>query len=442
MKGLYCFTHDLRLDDNALLLQASREVHELLCVYCINPEDRQQQHLLDSCLSIHRRQFINEALQDLDNQLNRFQQKLKILQGDTFDILSQTIQKFSIDRIYMSAQVGHYEEQLLRKLKSSYPWLTFVAYDNYTLFRQEQIPDEVRECQSSFSKFLKGVQQLTVDLPVSPVGNLPPYPSGTTFFDLRALEYIDVGSKQNFLGKGGESVALNHLESYFSSHMPLTYKETRNNLLGWDSSTKFSSWLSLGCLSPRRIAYRLSTFEKEVQASESTYWIYYELIWREFFQWYAKSHGEKLFYFSGILNKKPLTTFYPERFKKWSEASTPFPLVNACITELNQTGFLSNRARQLVASALINELGLDWRYGAAYFESKLIDYDVASNWGNWQYIAGVGAGNTEGAKFFNLELQDHRFDPQGEYKKAWGQESQSSSFLDSLDAADWPIEPK
>jgi deoxyribodipyrimidine photo-lyase len=93
----------------------------------------------------------------------------------------------------------------------------------------------------------------------------------------------------------------------------------------------------------------------------------------------------------GIKRLSPLTSYYPERFQKWINGSTPYPLVNACMNELRETGDLSNRGRQIVASCLVNELGMDWRYGAAYFERVLIDYDVASNWGNWQYLAGVGA---------------------------------------------------
>jgi deoxyribodipyrimidine photo-lyase len=132
-----------------------------------------------------------------------------------------------------------------------------------------------------------------------------------------------------------------------------------------------------------------------------------------------------------------LTSFYPERFQKWIHGSTPYPLVNACMNELRDTGYLSNRGRQIVASCLVNELAMDWRYGAAYFEQALVDYDVASNWGNWQYLAGVGA-DTRAKRHFNLEKQTQQFDADGRYIRLWDGDKDLQP-LDSVDAADWPI---
>lgn len=106
--------------------------------------------------------------------------------------------------------------------------------------------------------------------------------------------------------------------------------------------------------------------------------------------------------------------------------------------QLNATGYLSNRGRQLVASCFVHELNLDWRYGASYMEHQLVDYDVASNWGNWQYLAGVGA-DPRANRRFDLEKQTKIYDPQHSFINAWGG-NQYSATLDSLDAADWPVE--
>ena len=104
--------------------------------------------------------------------------------------------------------------------------------------------------------------------------------------------------------------------------------------------------------------------------------------------------------------------------------------------QLNETGYMSNRGRQIAASALINELGLDWRCGAAYFEQQLIDYDPASNWGNWQYIAGVGA-DPRGGRHFSIEKQTALYDPRGEYIARWRGEL-GRSYGDAVDQVDWP----
>jgi len=109
------------------------------------------------------------------------------------------------------------------------------------------------------------------------------------------------------------------------------------------------------------------------------------------------------------------------------------------MNELAETGFLSNRGRQVVASCLVNELQLDWRYGAAYFEQQLIDYDAASNWGNWQYLAGIGA-DPRGQRQFNIQKQTDMYDPSGEYIRLW-HGADSLQNVDSRDAADWPIFP-
>ena len=183
----------------------------------------------------------------------------------------------------------------------------------------------------------------------------------------------------------------------------------------------------------------LKNYEARKGANESTYWIYFELLWREYFQWYAARYKHKVFKQGGITQKRTSCCFYPERYQKWCQGNTPYPLVNALMKQLNQTGYMSNRGRQIVASCLIHELQLDWRYGAAYFEQQLIDYDVAANWGNWQYIAGVGA-DPRGGRHFNIEKQTRQYDPEGHFIAKWKGQA-TSSMLDSVDAADWPILP-
>jgi deoxyribodipyrimidine photo-lyase len=99
---------------------------------------------------------------------------------------------------------------------------------------------------------------------------------------------------------------------------------------------------------------------------------------------------------------------------------------------------MSNRGRQIVASCFVHEMGLDWRYGAAYFQRQLIDYDVASNWGNWQYLAGVGA-DPRGHRHFDLNKQTEQFDPDGEFRRHWLGEDATAVELDHIDIVDWPI---
>mgnify|MGYP001811636619 FL=1 len=151
----------------------------------------------------------------------------------------------------------------------------------------------------------------------------------------------------------------------------------------------------------RSVAHALLDYEQTISCNESTRWLYQELLWREYFHWREQVDGARLFAASGIARRRFLRTFEPRDYARWCQGDTDYPLVNALMRQLVATGSMSNRGRQIVASCLINELNLDWRYGAAFFEKYLLDFDLASNYGNWQYIAGVGC-DPRGGRHFNL----------------------------------------
>jgi deoxyribodipyrimidine photo-lyase len=307
---------------------------------------------------------------------------------------------------------------------------------NNRLFRSEQFPFELSELPDSFSKFRRKAEKLKIDSPLSPPNYLPPPLTDPISWSKQPSQAT--GAQPLF--KGGEIEGVRHMENYFLSNLPSTYKQTRNGLDGMDYSTKFSPWLAQGCLSARRIIHRLNQYEDEVIANDSTYWIYFELLWREYFQWYAEKYGEQMIAFSGIKDRPPNTSFYPERFQKWCQGTTPYPIVNACMKQLKATGYMSNRGRQLVASCFVHELSLDWRYGAAYMEQQLVDFDLGSNWGNWQYLAGVGA-DPRGHRQFDLNKQTQIYDPKQQFIDRW-QGHADHHPLDSIDASDWPIDLK
>jgi deoxyribodipyrimidine photo-lyase len=221
---------------------------------------------------------------------------------------------------------------------------------------------------------------------------------------------------------------------------PHTYKQTRNELSGSFSWSRLSEHLALGTVSVREVVNALATYEQDHGQTESSQWLLYELMWREYFFWMAHKFQASMFRRCGINGKNIHTSYYPERLKAWINCTTQWPLVNACMRELNETGWLSNRGRQIVASCLVNELSVDWRYGAAYFQQQLIDYEVASNWGNWQYIAGVGC-DPRGGRHFNLQYQQEQYDPDGHYRRRWlGDDWQKQwTFQDSRDCHDWPV---
>mmetsp|Transcript_26184 Transcript_26184/g.73404 ORF Transcript_26184/g.73404 Transcript_26184/m.73404 type:complete len:318 (-) Transcript_26184:236-1189(-) len=193
------------------------------------------------------------------------------------------------------------------------------------------------------------------------------------------------------LFRGGETAGLERVQYFFwETDLVASYFEIRNGLLGRDYSTKLSPWLAHGCVSPRRVAHELRRYEADRVANKSTYWITFELLTRDFYKFFAAKHGKRIFLERGLepgikIEWDPRL----ELLERWKAGKTGMPLVDACMKELNQTGYMSNRGRQNVASFLVIEYGVDWRQGAAFFEQQLIDHDAALNWGNWVAAAGL-----------------------------------------------------
>ncbi|MBT4999231.1 MAG: DASH family cryptochrome [Oceanospirillaceae bacterium] len=430
--GLFLFSNDLRLDDNPALALAASEVDQLICLYCLDPKQPPSSLRAPSNLSAHRHQFLFASLNDLHNSLKQLDQGLMVANEPALDIIPQLITQHNIGHIYASENAGYYEKQLWQRLTKRYPFIKFKRLASHTLFTQSDLPFELTELPTSFSKFRKLVEPLSIQSPLPQLKSMPPSPIA-----LIPPMPKSMAVSQTPLFEGGEQQGRLHLEGYFDSRLASHYKQTRNGLDGMDYSTKFSPWLANGSLSVRRVIDCLRQYERDIEANDSTYWIYFELLWREYYQWYAHHYGVHLFSAKGIKNSKPNTSFYPERFQKWCHGNTPYPIVNACMRQLRATGYMSNRGRQLVASCFMHELGLDWRYGAAYMEQQLVDYDVASNWGNWQYLAGVGA-DPRGHRRFDLAKQTQTYDPKQLFIKHWGADKNAPP-LDSVDAADWPI---
>ena len=408
---LFWFNHDLRLDDNPALAAAAELGNELLCVYCDDQNKLGPDGFGTPRLGTLRANFIDTSLSQLARDLAQCGQQLLRLSGDPVASIDDLIARFNVEAVVRSRHFGVYENRQWQLLIERHTAVDFVEIDSYTLFDIGQVMPP-SDFPPTFSRFRRPVEALSIPLPVEQP-TLPPAP--------QALESSrpvmrDAGAGRLFAG--GEAAARAHLERYFSSAAPSRYKQTRNELDGWFNSGKFSPWLAAGCLSVRRLYQRIKQYEDANGANDSTYWLYFELLWREFFQWYARTHAERLFAFSGLNQQPPDSGFNSGRFQTWCSGQTPWPLVNACMQQLNQTGYLSNRGRQIVASSLVYDLGLDWRAGAGYFENRLIDYDVASNWGNWQYIAGVGA-DTRGGRHFNIAKQTRQYDPDGSYIDRW-----------------------
>lgn len=443
--GLYCFTNDLRLHDQPALSKAASDVDQLICYYLHTTAWSQHARDMSDALGAARQNFLNQSVDDLSQQLRVLGQSLWISQTDDSETtLAQLIDAVGATDVYRSEQAAWFENTHWAKLQADFPHIRFQSVDTRTLYDKSTLPFSIESMPGGFSGVRNKLEKTEPCPPIATIKRLPPMPALAGFCDTDArlppadpsLQIVQWPEKhtrtshtqnitltqpasaeaQHFTG--GERVGLTHLSVYLASGAASSYKKTRNALDGWQYSCKFSPWLATGSLSVRQVVAALKQYEVEHGSNESTDWIWVELLWREYFQWYALRHGPALYQYGGPQHKALPYTDNPERIDSWKAGITGYSLVDACMTELRLTGFLSNRGRQIVASCLVNELEQDWRFGAAYFEQMLIDYDTANNWGNWQYIAGAGPA-TVNKRHFNLDKQVSQFDPRQRYTKYW-----------------------
>jgi len=436
MTQLVWFEHDLRIQDNAALFAASQNAEALVCVYFLEPRRLNQQNFGFSSLGEHRDAFLRQSLRDLHQRLAAKGQRLLVIPGQAELLMPALIENFGITRVYRAWHPGTNEQTTWSKLKSTMPEVKWHQTPGNTLFPTQVIEAKTDEwTNGSFNHFR---HKITLDS-LEPGAEqptplfLPPQPSQNPNYENHPIE-----SGAQGLFEGGESAGAAHLHSYFFDGLVKSYSfdAPRDDLMGYDDSTKFSPWLSAGCLSVRRIYKALKLHEATHGRSAATEAVFQELLWREFYYWRATSRGASLFTCSDNNAGTPVEESYNKRLTDWCEGKTQWPLINASMRELNATGFISNRARQILASCLINELKIDWRYGAAYFEQQLIDYDMACNWGNWRYIAGECV-DTRGARHFDIEKQTELFDSRGHYRERWGA-TENISLSSKADAGERP----
>ncbi len=431
---VYWFRNDLRLHDNEGITAALANARVVLPVFVFDPRwfDRHPR-LGFRKTSVFRAKFLLDSVADLRQSLRNRGSDLLIRVGNPADVVAELVRQTHAEAVYTSQEVTSEEtrdEANLRALLDPMG-VALTCFWMSTLYHLDDLPYPPSQLPDVFGDFRRSVQkkvairppfpapELFAPLPDLDPGDLPTLTGlGFPADEQRAVQVPDPRRAMPFAG--GETAALDHLHTYiWETDRVATYKQTRNGLLGSDYSSKLSAWLSLGCLSPRYVQAEVMRYEQERTKNISTYWLIFELIWRDFFRFVALKFGHRLFSLAGML-PDPAKTFRPDEslFWQWATGQTGVPFVDANMRELNASGFMSNRGRQNAASFLVNDLLVDWRWGAAYFESLLIDYDPCSNWANWSYVAGVG-NDPRASRYFNIRTQAIRYDPDGDYIRQW-----------------------
>jgi deoxyribodipyrimidine photo-lyase len=424
-KIIYWFRNDLRLHDQPILKRLENQKDVLLLpVFCFDERCFVKHKLGFPKTGSIRAKFLIESVNDLKNNLRQIGSDLLITFGKTEEKLFEISSKFNAAEIYSekedTSEEIFIEDELKKRLK-----IPIHLHESKTLLRTNQLPFSISNLPDIFTNFRKKAEPLLYVVESCDTSEkLPPFPdefSNNQTYSLKDFgldePIFDSRSAMNF--SGGENEGLKRLNSFiWQDKNILHYKETRNQLIGENYSSKFSPRLANGSLSARKIFTEIKKFEKEVDSNESTYWLVFELLWRDYFRFVTKKYGNKIFLNDGIRNKKIECQNNQEEFEKWRTGETSNDFVDGNMIELLKTGFMSNRGRQNVASYLCKDLMIDWRWGASWFESQLIDYDVASNWCSWMYIAGVGNDPRE-TRYFNVNKQAEMYDKDKSYRKLW-----------------------
>lgn len=426
MNNLVWFRNDLRVNDNNSLFEASKKATKVIGVYCLDPRQFETNKHGFKKTEKFRAKFLLETLRDLKNNLAILNIPLYIFHDMPENVLPKLVAENAITGIFLQKEWTPDEILINSNVRtkindSTIKWVE--TYDQF-LFHPDDIPysdfDKIPEVFTEFRKKCEKESKIRscVSKISMPVEHFFETSKIIPSLENLGLENFKLHKNSAFPFRGGETNALKRIENYFFETENLSaYKKTRNGLIGESYSSKLSAWLANGSISARTIYWEVQNYEREICKNEDTYWLIFELIWRDYFKYISLKHGEKIFKINGILGKEYDWKVNDKAFRQWTNGNTREPFVNANMLELQKTGFMSNRGRQNVASYWAKEWEQDWRIAAKYFESLLIDYDVHSNYGNWMYNSGVG--NDPRDRKFNIKRQAEMYDPNQEFQKLW-----------------------
>ncbi|MGF7041693.1 DASH family cryptochrome [Mucilaginibacter lappiensis] len=391
---LVWFRNDLRIHDNEILLEAVRKADKVLPVYCFDPYYFQRTASGISKTGSFRARFLLEAVADLRKNLQGYGAELIIRTGNPAEILPQLAEQYQVNEVYHHREVAYEETEISEQVETAL-WklrLNLKHFIGHTLYHKEDLPFPIKDIPDSFAVFKKKVERDSNVRPCVPTPEHIVTPEITDAGELPTLsqlgldEIVDDPRATNYF-QGGETAALVQLHKYFSQDdVAVKSKSSRNS--GSNNSSKLSPWLAVGCISPRQVYWEIFKHNQDGNNQNASL-LKLELLWRDYFRFMFKKHGQKFIKAKTAEDEAPVLAVNELDFNKWAHGETGVPFIDACMHELNATGYICNQCRQIVATYLVHDLKADWTRGAAYFEEKLIDYSPASNWGNWAFIAGV-----------------------------------------------------
>ena len=399
--SVFWFRRDLRLADNRGLHEALKCPFPVLPLFIFDTDITDELPDHDPRIS-----FIYQLLDGIDTDLKALSSGLLCKKGTVLSIWKELLNTYNVQQVFCNEDYEPYattRDSRVRKLLGAHG-IPLLQFKDQVIFAKNEV---VKNDQSPYTVF-------------TPYKN-----KWLSEFESSALGKFNLGTTGNYLKYKATFPTLQDLGFKPSSGIVRPY--TLENLYNYEKGRDFpalnqtsnlSIYLRFGAVSIRRI----------VNETKSNSTFLSELIWREFFM-------QILHHFPKVVNQnfKPKYDAVswrnnPEEFERWKNGETGYLLVDAGMRELNATGYMHNRVRMVVAGFLCKHLLIDWRWGEAYFAKKLLDYELSSNNGNWQWAAGTGCDAAPYFRIFNPIEQARRFDPKGAYISKWVPESESSAY--------------
>jgi deoxyribodipyrimidine photo-lyase len=409
MKNITIFWHrrDLRIHDNAGLYHALKSKHPVLPIFIFD------RNILDKLedKADARVEFIHQYISDLKHQYESFGATLKLFYGKPDEVWKEILNNYSVAEVYCNRDYEPYAQQ---RDKAVFDFLDsknipFKGFKDHVIFEKNEVLKDDGKPYTVYTPYSKKWKAKLNDF------YLKPYPTEKYLKNLLKTQSDKLISLEEM---GFKPSGIPFPEKSTPVEIIINYHATRD-LPAIKGTTRLSVHLRFGTISIRELATTAKGLNEKYLN---------ELIWRDFYQMI-------LFHFPHTVNK----AFKPEydkiqwlnnekEFKTWCEGKTGYPIVDAGMRELNATGFMHNRVRMIVASFLTKHLLIDWRWGEAYFAKKLLDFELASNVGGWQWAAGCGVDAAPYFRVFNPALQTEKFDKELKYIKKWVPEYGTSAY--------------
>ena len=405
--SIFWFRRDLRLHDNVALFNALKSGEKVLPIFIFDTSILDKLPKNDARVS-----FIIKELRSMNEHLKSFDASIDIYHGKPIEVFESLIKKYPIASVFTNHDYEPYaikRDQEIKELLSSEN-INFNSFKDQVIFEKNEITKKDGNPYVVYTpyskKWIEAYEQI----------NHTHYTSE----DLLSQLYTQSKAKELTLEELGFEETNTPIKNYiFNSRIINEYEETRN-FPALDNTSKLGPHLRFGTVSVRQMVSRAEEQENKTFLKE--------LIWREFFMqilWHFPHTHKDSFKpkYDRIIWRNN-----EDDFKKWCNGTTGYPMVDAGMRQLNNTGFMHNRVRMLVGSFLCKHLLIDWRWGEAYFAEKLHDYEMSSNVGNWQWVAGTGVDASPYFRIFNPTSQIKKFDKDFSYIRKWVPDFQELTY--------------